>query len=68
MSNDKTAKKSKLPKKAICKWDRGSLEAALPLLVTQIQDAKYVCRKCGRAAAEKKLLCKSVAIEEIDAA
>lgn len=68
MSAEKVSKKSKLPKKAICKWDRGTLETALPLLVLQIQDAQYVCRKCGRAAAEKKLLCKSVRIDDIDPA
>ncbi len=46
------------PKKEICKWKRNVLEDSLPFLALQITEAKYVCRKCGRAAADKKLLCK----------
>lgn len=55
-----------LPKKAICKWDRDTLEESLPLLVTQVLDAKFLCRKCGRAAAQKKLLCKAVRIDSLN--
>ena len=49
---------SKLPKKSICKWDKSTLAAALPLLAEQIRSAEFVCRKCGRSAADKKLCVK----------
>ncbi|MBB3207014.1 hypothetical protein FHS27_002828 [Rhodopirellula rubra] len=55
----------KLPKKAICKWDRSTLENALPLLAEQIVDATLVCRKCGRAASDKRLLCKPVKLKPL---
>ncbi|TWU17122.1 hypothetical protein Pla52o_54600 [Novipirellula galeiformis] len=48
-------------KKAICKWDRSEIEASLPLLIAQARTANYVCKKCGRTAAERSLLCKPVA-------
>lgn len=48
----------KPPKKEICKWNRALLEQRLPMLALQISQAKYVCKKCGRAAVDKKLLCK----------
>ncbi len=56
---------AKLPKKAICKWDRDTLERALPLLAEQIANATLVCRKCGRAVQEKRLLCKPVKLESL---
>ncbi|MCC9643754.1 hypothetical protein LOC71_15820 [Rhodopirellula sp. JC740] len=56
---------SKLPKKSICKWDKSTLADALPLLADQIRHAEYVCRKCGRSAAEKKLLCKAVRMDSL---
>lgn len=57
--------KDKLPKKTICKWDRRTLEEALPLLAQQVVDAKYICRKCGRAVKEKRLLCKPVKLSSL---
>jgi hypothetical protein len=56
---------TKLPKKEICKWDRSTLEEALPLLVEQIANAKLICRKCGRAASDKRLLCKPVKLQTL---
>ncbi|TWU16028.1 hypothetical protein [Allorhodopirellula heiligendammensis] len=56
---------AKLPKKAICKWDRNTLENALPLLAEQVAHATLICRKCGRAAHEKRLLCKPVRLESL---
>lgn len=55
----------KLPKKTICKWDRRTLEEALPLLAQQVLHAKYICRKCGRAARDKHLLCKPVKLKSL---
>ncbi|EMI17585.1 hypothetical protein RMSM_05498 [Rhodopirellula maiorica SM1] len=52
-------------KKAICKWDRSEIEDLLPLLLAEAHSAKYVCKKCGRTAAEKAYLCKPVADKEI---
>ncbi|MEO9594466.1 hypothetical protein [Rhodopirellula bahusiensis] len=56
---------SKLPKKSICKWDKYTLAEALPLLAEQIRSAQFVCRKCGRSAAEKRLLCKAVPMDSL---
>lgn len=56
---------AKLPKKAICKWDRDTLESALPLLAEQVVDATLICRKCGRAARDKRFLCKPVKLESL---
>ncbi|MEM6364362.1 MAG: hypothetical protein AAF745_08045 [Planctomycetota bacterium] len=53
----------RLPKKAICKWDKKTLADAMPLLQLQIESARFVCRKCGRAASEKRLLCKAIRIK-----
>lgn len=55
----------KLPKKTICKWDRKTLEESLSLLAAEIADAKHICRKCGRVASEKRLLCKPVKLQSL---
>jgi len=62
---NKTLPMKTLPKKSICKWDRSTLEDALPLLAAQIADAKQICRKCGRVASEKRLLCKPVKLQSL---
>lgn len=56
---------AKLPKKAICKWDRDTLESVLPLLAEQVVGATLICRKCGRSARDKRLLCKPVKLESL---
>ncbi len=55
--NDKP-ESSKLPKRAICKWSKDALAAHLGDLLAEAHAARYVCRKCGRTAARKSLLCK----------
>ncbi|TWU66711.1 hypothetical protein V7x_22820 [Crateriforma conspicua] len=56
----------KLPKKAICKWNKTTLEKALPILLQQADQAQYVCRKCGRIAADPKNLCKAIHRSDFD--
>ena len=51
---------SKLPKKKMCKWSKSTLEKALPLVLEQAKDAKFVCRKCGRVALKADSLCKAI--------
>lgn len=34
------------------------MEENLSFLAMQVADANYICKKCGRAAADKRLLCK----------
>jgi len=50
----------KLPRKKICKWDKETLEKALPILLRQAAEADHVCRKCGRVAVDAKNLCKPI--------
>jgi len=52
--------KDKKKKKEICKWDREEIEASVDFLLEQARSAKYVCKKCGRVAETKSLLCKPV--------
>ena len=61
--------KSRLPKslddEPICKWSRKELEKHLVELVSEVvTEPRFVCTKCGRAAAAKRFLCKSKKIAE----
>lgn len=49
----------------ICKLDRKTVEKLLPLIAASAAQARFICRKCGRAAASKKLLCKPVSMERL---
>lgn len=51
--------------KTICKLDKDALRRMLPQLVEEIAAAQFVCRKCGRAARTKKLLCKAVKMTDL---
>ena len=64
-NTDLSLTQSKLPKKSICKWDKSTLADALPLLAEQVQSAEFICRKCGRVAAEKRLLCKAARMDSL---
>ncbi len=55
----------KLPKKKMCKWNKSTLEKALPLVLQQAKDARYVCTKCGRVAVEENTLCKAAAMSDL---
>ncbi|TWT80056.1 hypothetical protein CA13_14690 [Planctomycetes bacterium CA13] len=47
-------------RKEICHWDRSEIQRSIALLIVQAHNAKYVCKKCGRTAEDKSLLCKPV--------
>lgn len=51
-------------KKELCKWKREDYARELPLLKRIVADPKFVCEKCGRAAAKKKRLCKPEKLED----
>ncbi|MGA1201347.1 MAG: hypothetical protein ACYTGJ_06070 [Planctomycetota bacterium] len=49
-----------LLKEPICKWGRKAIEKNLELLSADVVAApRFICSKCGRAAAQKKNLCKA---------
>ena len=51
---------SNLLKEPICKWGRKAIEKHLTMLsVDVISSPRFVCTKCGRAAAQKRNLCKA---------
>lgn len=45
--------------KTICDWSKKELEAKSEKLYALTKDACYFCRKCGRVANTKKVLCKA---------
>lgn len=47
--------------KSICKLTKRELADILPE-VCQVQDLKFVCRKCGRLSPQKNRLCKPLPI------
>lgn len=47
--------------KSICKLSKRELAELLPELC-QLEDLKYVCKKCGRLAPQKGQLCKPLPI------
>ncbi len=46
--------------KPLCKWKQSQYIKQLEELKQIVADPKFVCRECGRAAGEKKWLCKPV--------
>mgnify|MGYP007068292585 CR=1 FL=1 len=50
--------------KTLCDYAK-KLPDNISLFVTQIENARYVCGKCGRPASEKDLLCKPTKIEKL---
>ena len=55
---EKHAKKDKPPEETLCDWSRRDLERHFDLLCEIVAHPRYVCTKCGRAADERKWLCK----------
>ena len=55
----------KIPDNAICKLNKDQLAALLPQLAADVAGARYLCRKCGRAAVEKWRLCKPQSIAKL---
>jgi hypothetical protein len=55
----------KLKDKSLCKLVKDdALEEALPLYKELVQDPTHLCLKCGRAAKDKKRLCKPEELED----
>ena len=52
-------------KKSICKLDRKAIEKWLPVIAAGARDGRFICRKCGRIAVSKKMLCKPASIESV---
>ncbi len=48
--------------KALCKWDKGRYVKDLALLREIVAEPRFICKDCGRAAREKKWLCKPTKI------
>jgi hypothetical protein len=44
--------------KPICKWDKDEIKEKLDDLKELVSPARYICRKCGRAAKKDDHLCK----------
>lgn len=45
--------------KTLCKIKKQEYEQCLPMVRNIVRAPKYLCRKCLRAASEKKALCKA---------
>jgi len=48
--------------KKLCKWKKGEHEDKLETLKGIVGKPKFVCKRCGRAAAAKKWICKPTAL------
>ena len=44
--------------KTLCKWKQDEIEKNFDALRDMVANPKYVCRRCGRAVAKKKWVCK----------
>jgi hypothetical protein len=51
-------------KTSICKLSKSEIHQSLEQLANEIRTARYLCRKCGRAAHRKRLLCKPVPLSD----
>ncbi len=52
-------------KTTICKLSKTEIQQSLELLAREVLTARYLCRKCGRAAHHKSLLCKPVPMPDV---
>jgi hypothetical protein len=50
---------SKEPKH-LCKWDKDEIKDDLDKLRKLVDEPRFICRKCGRAAKDSDYLCKPV--------
>jgi hypothetical protein len=44
--------------KQLCKWDKDEIKDKLDDLKELVAPARYICKKCGRAARKDDHLCK----------
>jgi hypothetical protein len=49
--------------KTLCRWKKSRIEDDLEAFKELVRKAKFVCRRCGRAAADKKSLCKPARLD-----
>jgi len=52
------------PKGEICEWSRSELQEHWQLLAKIVASPTFACTKCGRAANQKKWLCKPKKLPE----
>ena len=45
-------------RKTLCQWKKDEIKDNFEALKEIVRSPRFVCRKCGRAAAEKRCLCK----------
>jgi len=57
------SKKSE-PKDELCDWSKSDLKDNFDLLAKIVREPVFACTKCGRAANEKKWLCKPKKLPE----
>ena len=50
--------------KRLCKWKKSAYKDELDELRRLVADAKFVCRRCGRAANDRKCLCDPARIRD----
>lgn len=55
-----TVARPQVAERSLCKWTAEDIEQHLPVLAELVDEPRYVCRKCARAARRKKNLCKPV--------
>lgn len=44
--------------KTICEWEKCEIDENFAELVKLVRKPRCICKKCGRAAGSKKVLCK----------
>lgn len=50
--------------KTLCDWSKKDFTSKFDLLKKVVTDPRFACVKCGRAACEKKWLCKAKPLEK----
>ena len=45
--------------KTLCKWGKKKIEENFKEVTDIVTNSKYICKKCGRTASDKKYLCKA---------
>ena len=49
--------------RTLCKWKKARIEDDFEAYKELVRKPKFICRKCGRAAADKKSLCKPAKLD-----
>ena len=52
--------------KRLCKWKEDDIEKKFEAFISIVKRPKFLCKKCGRVANEKKWLHKPVALNSGD--